>query len=177
MKSTSQEKGYNLKSGKLSEQNPLPLYFPDSAMQHTHHSVPPTLAGVPNSARTTSRLIEFSTCDISDVLQLNLPHGGLMPDIHMFSPSDSESNVRICGPAYTVRMVPLSDTTAPTLSANFVDTIPEGSVIVIDAPQGECHPILGKGIYLFREHYYIILSHPHRIAPEDRIEKCSLGRP
>ncbi|KAF9567961.1 RraA-like protein [Agrocybe pediades] len=52
----------------------------------------------------------------------------------MMSPATSNSTVRICSPAYTVQMVLGSNTTAPKLSAHFVDTAPAGSVIVIDAP-------------------------------------------
>lgn len=82
---------------------------------------------------STSTLIEFSTCEISDALvKLNVPHGGHIPDISMFSSPPSGS--RICAPAYTVRMVAASDTSAPKLSAHFVDTAPAGSIIVIDAP-------------------------------------------
>lgn len=78
-------------------------------------------------------LVVFSTCEISDALiKLGSPHGGHIPDIHMLSPSDS--TVRLCGPAYTVQMVLGSDTSAPKLSAHFVDTAPEGSVVVINAP-------------------------------------------
>ncbi|EIW62876.1 RraA-like protein [Trametes versicolor FP-101664 SS1] len=78
-------------------------------------------------------LAEFSTCEISDALiKLGSPHGGHIPDIHMLSPADSTT--RLCGPAYTVQMVLGSDTSAPKLSAHFVDTAPEGSVVVISAP-------------------------------------------
>ncbi|XP_006460760.1 hypothetical protein AGABI2DRAFT_117687 [Agaricus bisporus var. bisporus H97] len=89
-------------------------------------------------ARTTSKLVDFSTCEISDALiKLKVPHGGYIPDINMLSPSPSSpsaSSIRLCGPAYTVRMVMSSDVSAPKLSEHFVDTIPEGSVIVISAP-------------------------------------------
>lgn len=78
-------------------------------------------------------LSEFSTCEISDALiKLGTPHGGHIPDIHMLSPADPTT--RLCGPAYTVQMVLGSDTSAPKLSAHFVDTAPEGSVVVISAP-------------------------------------------
>ncbi|KAI9067394.1 RraA-like protein [Trametes sanguinea] len=84
-------------------------------------------------ASTQSRLADFSTCELSDALiKLGSPHGGHIPDIHMLSPTDSST--RICGPAYTVQMVLGSDKTAPKLSAHFVDTVPEGSVVVINAP-------------------------------------------
>ncbi|GBE81137.1 4-hydroxy-4-methyl-2-oxoglutarate aldolase [Sparassis crispa] len=78
-------------------------------------------------------LKRFSTCEISDALiKIGLPHGGHIPDIRMISPQSGST--RICGPAYTVQMVMKSDTTSPSLTAHFVDTAPEGSVIVIDAP-------------------------------------------
>ncbi|KAG6813373.1 hypothetical protein H0H92_011639 [Tricholoma furcatifolium] len=79
---------------------------------------------------TASRLVEFSTCEISDALiKLNIPHGGLIPDILEMFPVN-----RICGPAYTVRMVDVSDTSAPKLTSHFVDTTPPGSIVFIDAP-------------------------------------------
>jgi len=91
-----------------------------------------------NTLRTPVRssyptLSRFSSCELSDALiKLGLPHGGHIPDIHMLSPSDPET--RICGPAYTVKMVLGSDTTAPKLNKHFVDEAPPDFVIVIDAP-------------------------------------------
>lgn len=86
-----------------------------------------------SNTTTQSRLAEFSTCELSDALiKLGSPHGGHIPDIHMLSPTDSST--RLCGPAYTVQMVLGSNKTAPKLSAHFVDTAPEGSVVVISAP-------------------------------------------
>jgi len=80
-------------------------------------------------------IARFSTCEISDALiKLGLPHGGLIPDVHMLSPHSGASDIRISGPAYTVQMVLASDKSAPKPAAHFVDTAPEGSVIVIDAP-------------------------------------------
>ncbi|CCL99090.1 uncharacterized protein FIBRA_01104 [Fibroporia radiculosa] len=88
-----------------------------------------------SSATLLSSLAKFSTCEISDALiKIGFPHGGHIPDIHMFSPQSSGSDVRVCGPAYTVQMVLASDETAPKPAAHYVDAAPEGSVIVIDAP-------------------------------------------
>ncbi|KZT10713.1 RraA-like protein [Laetiporus sulphureus 93-53] len=88
-----------------------------------------------SSSILVSSLKRFSTCEISDALiKLGLPHGGLIPDIHMLSPHAGPLDVRICGPAYTVQMVLASDKTSPKPAAHFVDTAPHGSVIVIDAP-------------------------------------------
>lgn len=88
------------------------------------------------STSSASSLAAFSTCEISDALiKLELPHGGHIPDIQMFSPSPAkQAETRLCGPAYTVQMVLSSDTSAPKLSNHFVDTATNGSVVVIDAP-------------------------------------------
>jgi regulator of RNase E activity RraA len=88
----------------------------------------------------------FSTCEISDALvKLGIPHGGHLPDIHMISPVPltGQPSVRICGPAYTVKMVFATDTSEPKLKEHFVDTVPPGSVIVISAPYGAKNAVWG----------------------------------
>ncbi|KAG5638450.1 hypothetical protein H0H81_012515 [Sphagnurus paluster] len=86
------------------------------------------MSGPPSTSE--SALAKFSTCEISDaLLKLDVPHGGHIPDISVMS-----SSARICAPAYTVRMVDAYNSSAPKLSAHFVDTAPAGSVIVIEAP-------------------------------------------
>jgi regulator of RNase E activity RraA len=88
---------------------------------------------------TLASLSNFSSCEISDALiKLGLPHGGYIPDIHLLSPSHFE--IRICGPAYTVQMEVASDKSTK-LSTHFVDTVPEGSIIVIDTPARSVHPL------------------------------------
>lgn len=85
-----------------------------------------------------SPLAQFSTCEISDaLLKLNVPNAGHLSDINIFSPN---SSTHICGPAYTVKMVLATDTAAPKLNQHFVDTAPQGSIIVIDAPSGMSPP-------------------------------------
>jgi hypothetical protein len=85
---------------------------------------------------------DFSTTEISDALiKLGVSYGGHIPDIHRISPhSRSESGaqgVRLCGPAYTVRIVLASDRVAPKLQqGHFVDLAPEGSVAFVSAPPG-----------------------------------------
>ena len=77
-------------------------------------------------------LADFSTCEVSDaMIKLGFPHGGFIPDINQVSPGP---DTRICGPAYTVQMVLGSNKDSPKLSSHFVDTAPDGSVIVINAP-------------------------------------------
>lgn len=92
---------------------------------------------------------DFSTCEVSDALiKLGVPHGGHIPDIlcissHSRSESDGPAAqgvpvpVRLCGPAYTVRMVFASDRDAPKLQqSHFVDLAPEGSIAFVSAPLG-----------------------------------------
>jgi regulator of RNase E activity RraA len=75
----------------------------------------------------------LSTCEISDALiKLGVSHGGHIPDIQLVS--SLSSGARICGPAYTVKMVLMSNKDAPRLSTHFVDAAPAGSIIFIDAP-------------------------------------------
>lgn len=88
-----------------------------------------------SSQTSSSKLADFSTCELSDALiKIGLPHGGYIPDIDQLSPRLGTTETRICGPAYTVQMVLASDKLSPKPAAHFVDTAPEGSVIVIDAP-------------------------------------------
>lgn len=88
-----------------------------------------------SSQTSPSKLADFSTCELSDALiKIGLPHGGHIPDIDLLSSRPSATETRICGPAYTVQMVLASDKLSPKPAAHFVDTAPEGSVIVIDAP-------------------------------------------
>ncbi|KAL4073910.1 RraA-like protein [Scleroderma yunnanense] len=96
------------------------------------------------STQVSHSLPLFSSCEISDALiKLGVLHGGLIPDLHVFSPAPSTSPPKICAPAYTVKMVSASDKNAPKLSTHFVDTAPPGSVIVIDAPSQTKNAVWG----------------------------------
>ncbi len=87
---------------------------------------------------------DFSTCELSDALvKLGVPHGGHIPDIHRMSPHSCPEKsslplpTRLCGPAYTVRMVSASDRDAPTLQqGHFIDLAPEGCIAFVSAPPG-----------------------------------------
>ena len=104
---------------------------------------------------------DFSTCEVSDALiKLGVPHGGHIPDIYCVSPhSRSESDrpdpdgvpVRLCGPAYTVRMVFASDRDAPKLlQGHYVDLAPEGSIAFVSAPSGWSPLLLRSSSYTTR---------------------------
>ncbi|KAI9260827.1 ribonuclease E inhibitor RraA/Dimethylmenaquinone methyltransferase [Sporodiniella umbellata] len=82
------------------------------------------------------KLKSFSTCEIADAL-LKLGHrpwGGYIPDIDMLSPVHCQGNLRIVGPAYTVKMVHKEDTESPTPKEHFADMADPESIIVISAP-------------------------------------------
>jgi hypothetical protein len=115
---------------------------------------------------------DFSTCEVSDALiKLGVPHGGHIPDIHCISPRPrSESGgrpaqgvpvpVRLCGPAYTVRMVFASDRGAPKLQqSHFVDLAPEGSVAFVSAPSGWSSPRCSSGSSSYTATRTCLLSH------------------
>ncbi|KAF8331097.1 RraA-like protein [Cantharellus anzutake] len=94
----------------------------------------------PSQDSISPQLASFSSCEISDALvKLGVKSGGHIPDIEMYSPHsvrvpDAEG-VKICGPAFTVKMVEASDKTSPTPSDHFVDAAPRGHVVVISAPR------------------------------------------
>ena len=92
-------------------------------------------ASAAGTSQTSSALCQFSTCELSDALiKIGLPHGGHIPDIRRQSKYEGSFDERICGPAYTVKMVLSSEKDAPKLSEHYVDTAERGSVIVIGAP-------------------------------------------
>ncbi|KAF5389372.1 hypothetical protein D9757_004260 [Collybiopsis confluens] len=83
-------------------------------------------------------LSAFSTCELSDaLLRLGVQSAGYIPDITL------QAGEPICGPAYTVRFVLASDQDAPKLSEHFVDTVPPGSVLVLDAPKNTKNAVWG----------------------------------
>ncbi|CAG8755217.1 5389_t:CDS:2, partial [Acaulospora colombiana] len=80
-------------------------------------------------------LSSYSSCDVADaLLKLNYPHGGYLPDIIMFSPEQQAGSSKLVGPVFTVKVVPISDTTSPKPTQHFADASPEGSVVFVSAP-------------------------------------------
>ena len=90
------------------------------------------------SSSSLTKLKQFSACELSDALiKLGVPHGGHIPDVRRVTSYEGSVEERICGPAYTVKMVYASDKEAPKPEKHFVDTVVDGSVVVIDAPPGK----------------------------------------
>ncbi|KAG8997936.1 hypothetical protein FRB94_007368 [Tulasnella sp. JGI-2019a] len=103
-----------------------------------------------------SLLKPYTTCEISDAfIKLKHDRAWYIPDIVQYSPmqpSDitssgpSSTDNKICGPAYTVKMVLASDKTSPTPKQHFVDAIPEGSVVVISSPFPQARSAVWGGL-------------------------------
>ncbi|CAG8468906.1 1603_t:CDS:2 [Funneliformis mosseae] len=89
-------------------------------------------------------LNNFAACDVADaLLQLNQPLGGYLPDIVMFSPEYQAGDTKLIGPAYTIKLVPKSDTTSPIIVGSYADTIPAGSVVILSAPPNAVNAVWG----------------------------------
>ncbi|KAG0300070.1 hypothetical protein BGZ98_009510 [Dissophora globulifera] len=96
------------------------------------------------STTSTEKLPFYASSDVADaLLTLKVPGAGYIPDIHLWSPQYKAGNTRIFGPAYTVQMVPASDTESPKSDQHFVDAIPEGSVVCISQPSNLVNAVWG----------------------------------
>ncbi|KAG9127965.1 hypothetical protein FRC07_006982 [Ceratobasidium sp. 392] len=129
---------------RLSQQN---LSSTSSTSSNSYTTAMEASANPSPQPNTMHELAQFSTCEISDQLvKLGLTHnatenpvqrGGFIPDINMMSPSPNDmagQNTKICGFAYTVKMVRGDDLYAPKPAQHFVDAAPPGSVAVISVP-------------------------------------------
>ncbi|CAG8481513.1 10656_t:CDS:2 [Acaulospora morrowiae] len=89
-------------------------------------------------------LSSYSSCDAADaLLKLTYPHGGYLPDIIMFSPEQQAGPSKLVGPVFTVKVVPIDDTTSPKPSQHFADASPEGSVVFVSAPPNALNAVWG----------------------------------
>ncbi|KAG0215429.1 hypothetical protein BGX28_010134 [Mortierella sp. GBA30] len=96
------------------------------------------------SAASTDKLPFYASCDVADaLLALKVPSAGYIPDIHLWSPQYKAGYTRLFGPAYTVQMVPVSDTEASKPDQHFVDAIPEGTVVCISQPSTMVNAVWG----------------------------------
>ncbi|KAF7315402.1 hypothetical protein MIND_00054900 [Mycena indigotica] len=107
---------------------PLPVYQHQHGITHGIRPLPPTPQARRKPVPMSSRLISFTTCELSDALiKLGSKSGGFIPGITL------RSEGKICASAYTVQMA-LASHDSPPLSEHFVDTVPAGAAIVIDVP-------------------------------------------
>ncbi|KAG0142090.1 hypothetical protein CROQUDRAFT_67610 [Cronartium quercuum f. sp. fusiforme G11] len=102
------------------------------------------------TSRTPALLIDsiqaFSSCEIADALvTLECHQGGYLPDLNLYSPDERDQGLarKLCGEAFTVKMVLASDTKSPRPSEHFVDAAEEGTVIVISCPPNTRNAVWG----------------------------------
>lgn len=87
------------------------------------------------ASSVVTKLAQYSSCEVADALiKLKLPHGGYLPGLELYSPQHVAGPTSICGPAFTVKMVPQSEAHAPKLTKHFVDVAERDCIMLISAP-------------------------------------------
>ncbi|KAH7339117.1 RraA-like protein [Rhizoctonia solani] len=92
-------------------------------------------------------LEHFSSSEITSALvSLGLSHramdapiqrGGRLPDIHMLSPWPNDRSgqyMRVCGYAYTVKMLPAANAYHSNIAPQVIEAAPMGSIVIISVP-------------------------------------------
>lgn len=69
-------------------------------------------------------------------MKLNVPYGGYLHGLKMFSPLQQAGETKIFGPAYTVQLADATNTSAPKPAGHFADSIEKDSVVFISQPKG-----------------------------------------
>ncbi|KAA1113263.1 hypothetical protein PGT21_026751 [Puccinia graminis f. sp. tritici] len=97
------------------------------------------------STEIIKQISGFSSCDIADALiKLKHPSGGYLPDINLQTGNhqDPASN-KLCGEAFTVEMVPATDTESPRPTQHYVDAGEMDTVMVISSPANSKSAVWG----------------------------------
>ncbi|KAL4900395.1 hypothetical protein BDW74DRAFT_182724 [Aspergillus multicolor] len=90
------------------------------------------------------RLQQWGACDVADGLsKLKYPNGGFLEGLTLYSPEFQAGDTKIVGQAFTVKFVPKSVETAPTLDGNYIDMIPKGAVVFISQPPPQINAVYG----------------------------------
>eukprot|EP00158_Paraphelidium_tribonemae_P009675 Partr_v1_DN28927_c4_g1_i5_m25228 putative DlpA domain-containing protein len=84
---------------------------------------------------------DFASTDIADAL-VKLGVQSHLPGIQMLSPS-RDGEARLHGVAYTVEMIAASEKPKQQIQGHYLDSIPEGAVIVIKTPQNSVNAVWG----------------------------------
>ncbi|KAI0007051.1 ribonuclease E inhibitor RraA/Dimethylmenaquinone methyltransferase [Xylariaceae sp. FL0662B] len=100
------------------------------------------MAAVPGDP-IINALQEYTTCDVSDALcKLEYRNGGFLSGLTMWSPQRQDGPTKIVGPAYTVKYVPLDDT-SPKHPTHYIDSVSNGSVIFVSCPAKTPNAVYG----------------------------------
>ena len=88
------------------------------------------------------RLAKLSVCAIADAM-VKLQIQSHLVDINLVRSFPSPFDTEICGPAFTVQVVPVHGATIKKLPYHYVDKVETGQVIVISAPNGSTSSVFG----------------------------------
>ncbi|KAH7468540.1 Protein DlpA [Phytophthora ramorum] len=88
------------------------------------------------------RLAKLSVCAIADAMA-KLKIQGHLVDVRLVRGFDTPLTTDMCGPAFTVQVVPSTGVTVKKLPFHYVDKTEEGQVVVISAPDGSTSGVFG----------------------------------
>ncbi|POM80942.1 Demethylmenaquinone methyltransferase [Phytophthora palmivora] len=88
------------------------------------------------------RLAKLSTCVIGDAMA-HMKIRGHLVDIDLVRGYDAPLAMNICGPALTVKMMPITGAVVRSGSYDYMDTAEMGQVVVISAPTGTTSAVFG----------------------------------
>ncbi|RLN47504.1 hypothetical protein BBJ29_000587 [Phytophthora kernoviae] len=88
------------------------------------------------------RLAKLSTCAIADAMA-DMKIQGHLVDVDLVRGYHAPLDVSICGPALTVKAMPVNGPVVKKLPFNYVDTAEMGQVFVISAPVGSTSAVFG----------------------------------
>ncbi|KAF4029478.1 Aldolase/RraA [Phytophthora infestans] len=88
------------------------------------------------------RLAKLSVCAIADAMARLKMQGHLL-DVSLVRGFNSPLEVDICGPAFTVQVVPATGPAVKKLPFHYVDKAERGQVIVISSPKGSTSGVFG----------------------------------
>ncbi|GMF29767.1 unnamed protein product [Phytophthora lilii] len=88
------------------------------------------------------RLAKLSTCVIADAMA-QLKMRGHLVDINLVRGYDAPIAMNICGPALTVRMMPITGSMMGGDSHDYLESAEMGQVVVVSAPTGSTSAVFG----------------------------------
>uniref|UniRef100_A0AAV1UNT2 BED-type domain-containing protein n=1 Tax=Peronospora matthiolae TaxID=2874970 RepID=A0AAV1UNT2_9STRA len=98
-----------------------------------------------DSTEVLLRLAKLSTCAIGDAMaQLKL-QGYCLVDVNLVRGYDTPLAMNICGPAFTVEVMPLTSSCISSgFSSNYMDAVETSQVVVISAPERSPTAVFGR---------------------------------
>ncbi|CAI5744816.1 unnamed protein product [Peronospora destructor] len=94
------------------------------------------------ATKLQERLSKLSVCAIADAM-VKLQIQGHLVNVNLVRGFPSPLNTEICGPAFTVQVVPVNGPAIKKLPYHYVEKIERGQVIVISAPNGSTSGVFG----------------------------------